>query len=69
MSAEELAEWFPNLLIEGYDRTSPETSIYNCIAWAMGEDFVWWEPKDPDRVIPHKGPTFWPAEAPNELTL
>ncbi len=26
--------------------TSPETPIYNCIAWAAGDDTRWWEPAD-----------------------
>lgn len=39
-----LEKLFPNLNPSNHQKTSPETSIYNCIAWAMGIDDAWWEP-------------------------
>ena len=35
---------FPNLAAAGYEVTSPGSLIYNCIAWAAGDDQQWWEP-------------------------
>lgn len=35
---------FPNLSSDNFVPTSPETSDYNCIAWAAGEDDRWWWP-------------------------
>ncbi len=36
--------WFPNLLPSDFVVTSPESLIYNCIAWAAGHTDAWWEP-------------------------
>ena len=38
--------------------TSPETTSYNCIAWAAGDTDNWWCPR-----------RFWPAGVPSEVTL
>jgi hypothetical protein len=35
---------FPDLSKTGYRLTSDEDAMYNCIAWAAGEDGRWWEP-------------------------
>nr|WP_263012506.1 MULTISPECIES: hypothetical protein [unclassified Laspinema] len=51
----------PNLSADQYQITSDETSEYNCIAWAAGEDDRWWDPTDPDG--------YWPDGVPRELTL
>ncbi len=49
---------FPSLAGDGFMQTSPDDSVYNCIAWAAGDvDHWWW----PDRV--------WPADAPRAETL
>lgn len=42
--------------------TSPETSDYNCIAWAAGDDKQWWEP---DIMYIY----YWPPKAPRLMTL
>jgi len=34
----------------------------------LGENHVWWEPPSAPGQIPHRGPTFWPDEAPHELS-
>lgn len=48
-----LASAFPNLALTGFAVTSPETPIYNCIAWAADDNSKWWWP-DPD------GFAYWP---------
>jgi hypothetical protein len=49
----------PNLTIENYTETSPRTPIYNCIAWAAGDNKTpWW---------PWGG--YWPKGVPREETL
>lgn len=50
---------FPRLNIANFNVTSPQTSSYNCIAWAAEEDIrSWW---------PVHG--YWPKGVPNEVTL
>jgi hypothetical protein len=43
-----IKEWIeqnhPNLAIAGYKITSPDTTDYNCIAWAAGSTEEWWWP-------------------------
>lgn len=43
MSAE-LERLFPGLAADDYVETSPESTAYNCIAWAVGESHRWWQP-------------------------
>lgn len=35
----------------GYELTSPETPLYNCIAWSVGDMSKWWWPE---------GQGYWP---------
>lgn len=56
------ANVFPNLAATGYTVTSPDTPIYNCIAWAADDDTKWWWP-DPD------GQCYWPALANRQETI
>jgi hypothetical protein len=35
---------FPRLNPTNHRITSPATGVYNCLAWAAGEDHQWWEP-------------------------
>ena len=51
---------FPNLASAEYQKKSVETPEYNCIAWAAGDSSRWWWPS------PF---SYWPAEAPQEVTL
>lgn len=44
---------FPNLTLYSYIITSPKTPEYNCIAWAVNDQGVWWQP------CPFPG-YFWP---------
>ena len=41
---DELKILFPNLQNEGFEKTSPKTDSYNCIAWAADDDTRWWQP-------------------------
>jgi len=53
---------FPNLDKEGFSVKSPDTPLYNCIAWAAGEtDIFWWTIDDPY--------VHWPAGVPMEETI
>ena len=40
---EDLEDMFPGLAISGYEITSEASGIYNCIAWAAGDNTVWWD--------------------------
>lgn len=40
------ADYFPNLVSSGYRKTSEETETYNCLAWAVGVNDVWWDIAD-----------------------
>ena len=53
---------FPRLRETGYRITSPASSEYNCIAWAVGGSDRWWWP-DPSGV------SYWPEEAPRQATI
>ncbi len=53
--------WFPKLT-NSFKITSEFNRKYNCIAWALGIDDVWWEPDS-------KGTYFWPPSAPRVLTI
>ena len=44
MTAEEIAEIFPNL--KNYQIISPADYRYNCVAWAAGDTKNWWQPSD-----------------------
>jgi hypothetical protein len=39
-----LTDSFPHLASEPWVETSPESSTYNCIAWAAGDTEKWWWP-------------------------
>jgi len=63
MTAEEVRQiirtWFPTLLFSSFEITSPPTKRYNCIAWAAGEEHVWWWP----------GGRYWPDGVPKEESI
>jgi len=44
MSAQYIEADFPNIRASGYQITSPETSDYNCFAWAAHDTSRWWSP-------------------------
>lgn len=51
---------FPGLRSGEYRVVSPQTTNYNCIAWAAGDTERWWWPT---------GPYYWPTGAPRERTM
>jgi hypothetical protein len=54
---------FPNLSLTEYSVTSKQSTLYNCFAWAAGEDDRWWSPIDPDNIY------YWVEGVTAELTL
>lgn len=48
---------FPNSISDPFIITSPQTTHYNCIAWAFGDDTKWYWPNNNN---------YWPLEIPNE---
>lgn len=53
---------FPNTYREPFVITSPQTTAYNCIAWAFGDDTKWYWP-DPDEMY------FWPINIPRAIEI
>lgn len=53
---------FPGLTATNYSLTSPIDVDYNCIAWAAGENDVWWWP---DAMFTR----YWPDETPRLETV
>ena len=53
---------FPNSLTEPFIITSPQTTSYNCIAWACEDDSKWYWP---DRTNFY----YWPPDLPRDETL
>ena len=45
----------PGLMRSGFQITSPESLVYNCVAWAAGDDTDWWN---------HESQFYWPDWAP-----
>lgn len=62
LSEQEIEKTFSHLIDSGYTVTSPETTEYNCIAWAANDSEAWWEP-DPLYL------SFWPAGVPRIYSL
>jgi hypothetical protein len=62
MSEADLHRLFPTLRIDGYRKTSDEDSRYNCVAWANGDDSVYWDPR--------KGiGMYWPRNLPRNYSV
>lgn len=53
---------FPNTSIDPFIVTSPQTTSYNCIAWAFGDDTKWYWP-DPDEMY------YWPNNIPRTVEV
>src|SRR5262249_61567948 len=58
---EDIDRHYPKLADAGYEITSEETPIYNCIAWAAGDPSRWWECGE-DGPIDEPG-VYWPEGA------
>ncbi|GJD23195.1 unknown protein [Rivularia sp. IAM M-261] len=54
---------FPNLSLTEYSVTSKQSKLYNCFAWAAGEDNRWWSPIDPDNIY------YWVEDVAIELKI
>ncbi|NER37656.1 MAG: hypothetical protein F6J93_27455 [Oscillatoria sp. SIO1A7] len=54
---------FPRLAATGYRITSRASRLYNCFAWAAGENDRWWNPLESENYY------YWPDGVPAELTL
>lgn len=54
---------FPNLSPDECKEKSPDTTKYNCIAWAAGDNTRRW---DPDPVFQN---FYWPDGVPREQTI
>ena len=48
-----LEDAFPGLRDTGYEITSEVSDVYNCIAWAVGDDSIWWS---------HTPGNYWPPQ-------
>lgn len=56
-------EWqqkWPHLREDDFRETSPESGLYNCIAWAAGITERWWWPSEF---------SYWPRGVPRAVTL
>ena len=53
---------FPCLTATNYHVTSPKDVQYNCIAWAVGENDVWWWPDDMLYA-------YWPDTVSRQVTI
>lgn len=62
MSKQAIEKSFPNLVKSGYSITSPETTDYNCIAWAADDTGRWWWPD-------LKYTRYWPPGIPRIETI
>jgi len=62
MSGSWAPEEFPNLTTGSYIETSPATSRYNCLAWAVGNATQWWWPDALDIY-------YWPRGVARSNTL
>lgn len=51
---------FPFFTDDNHHVTSPKTPLYNCIAWAAGDDRHWWWPAPG---------CYWPDNAPQQETI
>lgn len=61
LSKERIESVFPHIVDSGYSISSPESSEYNCIAWAAEDtEKFWW----PDNL----NISYWPLEIPREET-
>ena len=58
---EDIERYYPKLIAAGYEKTSDETILYNCIAWAVGDTSQWWECGE-NGPLEEPG-IYWPPDA------
>jgi hypothetical protein len=59
---------FPALRSSQYSVTSPKDPTYNCIAWAAGDDTMWWEPVS-SPTPGGLGGYYWPDGLPRKVSF
>ncbi len=57
-----LEDRLPGLEDTDYQITSPQTTDYNCIGWALGDSERWWSPV-------HGFGSYWPTGLPRSLEV
>lgn len=62
MTDEQRENYWPNLKRGTFEKTSNDSTLYNCVAWAIGETNRWWEPD------PHEE-NYWPGNVARIPTL
>ena len=62
MAADEILRSFPALGGAKWRVTSPESPLYNCAAWAVGETDRWWDPGMEEGY-------YWPAGITREQSV
>jgi len=62
LSIQDIEKTFPSLNESGYTVTSPETTDYNCIAWAANQTDAWWWPDSFNLG-------YWPPEIPRKESI
>lgn len=65
MSEEQVRSLFPRLHKLGFKLTSPQDEVYNCMAWAAGDNARWWQPGIVGQEL---GLYYWPTLT-DETTL
>lgn len=58
----DIEKLFPNLKTTGYRVTSPDSPLYNCIAWVFEDSLNWWEPTP---FVNY----YWPKEIPKQNSV
>ncbi len=58
----------PGLMTSGFQITSPESPVYNCVAWAAGDDTDWWN-YSPQHYWPEWAPRSSEAESSAQVFL
>ncbi len=56
-----LALWLPGLERSRFAVTSPRSTAYNCIAWALGNAESWWDPDE------HADEASWPEDVARDV--
>src|ERR1700678_2852590 len=56
---------FPALVPGNHRITSERSDLYNCIAWAAGDETRWWWPDDEEAF----GVSHWPEGVPRRESL
>ena len=58
-----LTLWLPGLERSPFEVTSPRSTYYNCIAWALGNAETWWDPDE------HADEAYWPEDVARDVGI